>query len=99
FAARIGTVRRAESAEDAVTAIRDMLDFRKKGATAFFVVDEVSQYVIGNNDRTDRLRAFASALGTKLGGRAWLMALGQQKIDEGAGESLLIWAKDRFPPR
>ncbi len=99
FAARMGTTARAESPEEAVTAIRDMLEFRRKGATAFFVVDEVSQYVIGNNDRIDRLRAFASALGTKLHGRAWLMALGQQKIDEGAGESLLIWAKDRFPPR
>jgi hypothetical protein len=52
-----------------------------------------------NKDRLDRLRAFASALGAGLRGKVWLMALGQQKIDEDAGESFLVWAKDRFPPK
>ena len=76
-----------------------MLRFRRPGATLFLVVDEVSQYVLASKDRVDRLRAFASALGSTLRGRAWLLALGQQALDEQAGDSFLFGAKDRFPPR
>jgi hypothetical protein len=39
------------------------------------------------------------ALGRGLRGKVWLMALGQQKIDEDADDSFLVWAKDRFPPK
>lgn len=99
FMSRGGTHRRAESPEEAVAAIRDMLKYRKPGATLFLVIDEVSQYVLSDDGRVDRLRAFATALGASLKGRAWLLALGQQKIDEEAGESFLGWAKDRFLPR
>lgn len=99
FTSRGGTHTRSESPEEAVAAIRDMLAFRRPGATLFLVVDEVSQYVLSNKDRVDRLRAFATALGSTLRGKAWLLALGQQKLDEEADDSFLIWAKDRFPPR
>ena len=101
YTSRAGTHARSESPDDAVKAIGDMLKFRcpDRSPTLFLVVDEVSQYVLHHNDRTDRLRAFASALGAGLRGKVWLMALGQQKIDEGAGESFLAWAKDRFPPK
>ena len=98
YASRAGTVR-SESPQEAVAAIRDMLRFRKPGATLFLVVDEVSQYVLSSKDRVDRLRAFATALGATLKGKVWLLALGQQKLDEDAGDSFLIWAKDRFPPK
>ncbi len=80
-------------------AIGDMLRFRRPNATLFLVVDEVSQYVLSSKDRVDRLRAFATALGASLKGRVWLLALGQQKLDEEADQSFLIWAKDRFPPK
>ncbi|GMV44308.1 MAG: hypothetical protein AMXMBFR64_60240 [Myxococcales bacterium] len=99
FLSRGGTHARAESPEEAVAAIRDMLRFRRPQATLFLVVDEVSQFVLSNKDRVDRLRAFASALGAVLRGRAWLFALGQQKLDEEADDSFLVWAKDRFPPK
>lgn len=99
FTSRGGTHARTESPEEAVAAIRDMLKFRRPGATLFLVVDEVSQYVLSNKDRVDRLRAFATALGSTLRGRAWLLALGQQKLDEEADDSFLVWAKDRFPPK
>lgn len=99
FESRGGTHTRAESPEEAVTAIGDMIKFRQRGATLFLVIDEVSQYLLSNRDRTDRLRAFASALGARLKGKVWLLALGQQKIDEEADDSFLIWAKDRFPPK
>jgi len=99
FTSRAGTHTRSESPEEAVAAIRDMLKFRRPDATLFLVVDEVSQYVLSNKDRVDRLRAFATALGATLRGKAWLLALGQQKLDEEAGDSFLVWAKDRFPPK
>ncbi len=85
--------------EDAARAILDMLRHRAPGKTLFIVADEVSQYVLGHQDRVDRLRAFATALGAVLKGKAWLFALGQQQIDEQAGDLFLSWAKDRFPPR
>jgi hypothetical protein len=99
YASRAGTGARAESPEEAVAAIRDMLKFRRPGATLFLVVDEVSQYVLSSKDRVDRLRAFATALGSGLRGKAWLFALGQQKLDEQADDSFLVWLKDRFPPK
>lgn len=99
FTSRAGTHTRSESPEEAVTAIRDMIQHRQPRATLFLVVDEVSQYVLSNKDRVDRLRAFATAIGATLKGKAWLMALGQQKLDEEADDSFLVWAKDRFPPK
>ncbi len=99
YTSRAGMNPKGESPEDAVSAIRDMLKFRKPTATLFLVVDEVSQYVLSNKDRVDRLRAFATALGSGLKGKAWLVALGQQKLDEEADDSFLVWAKDRFPPK
>jgi hypothetical protein len=99
FTSRGGTHSRSESPEEAVDAIRDMLRFRNPRATLFLVVDEVSQYVLSSKDRVDRLRAFATALGSGLRGRVWLLALGQQKLDEEADDSFLVWAKDRFPRR
>ena len=99
FAARAGTLTRSESPEEAVVAVRDMLKFRAPNATLFLVVDEVSQYVLTSKDRVDRLRAFATALGSTLKGRVWLFALGQQKLDEQADDTFLKWAKDRFPER
>lgn len=94
---RRGTAGGAKSPEEAVSDIADMLQFRRPGATLFLVIDEVSQYVMASKDRVDRLRAFTTALGAGLRGRAWLFALGQQKVDEDG--SILEWLKDRFPPR
>ncbi len=99
FTSRGGTHARAESPEEAVKAIGDMLSFRNAGATLFFVIDEVSQYVLSSKDRVDRMRAFATALGARLKGKVWLLALGQQKLDEEADESFLLWARDRFPKK
>ena len=99
YAARAGTHVRSESPEEAVKAIRDMLAHRRPSATIFLVVDEVSQYVLSSQDRVERLRAFAETLGARLRGKAWLLALGQQKLEEDADASFLVKTKDRFPPR
>ena len=98
FQSRAGTHKRNESPSDAVKAIRDMLAFRKPGATLFIVIDEVSQYVLPVDDRQERVRAFASELGSCLKGQGWLIALGQQKLDQEANDSFRIKIKDRFPP-
>jgi hypothetical protein len=97
FDSRAGSHTRNASPEDVVAAIRDMLGFRKPGATLFLVIDEVSQYVLSSHDRYDRLRAFATALGATLRGKAWLLALGQQQLDEQSDEAFVIWVRDRFP--
>lgn len=99
FSSRSGTHTRSESPEDAVKAIQDMLKFRRPGATLFLVVDEVSQYVLSQSDRVERLRAFAEQLGARLKGKAWLLALGQQKLEEEADASFLVKTKDRFPQK
>jgi hypothetical protein len=99
FTSRAGTHTRSESPEEAASAIRDMLKFRKPNSTLFLVVDEVSQYVLSSKDRVDRLRAFVTSLGAGLKGKVWLLALGQQKLDEEADDTFLVWAKDRFPPK
>lgn len=93
---RVGTTI-ADSAAEAVTAISEMMRLRKPNGTLFIVVDEISQYVLANEQRVDKLRAMASELGSQLKGKAWLLALGQQKIDKEAGDAFLVWAKDRFP--
>ena len=94
-----GTAVNVLSPEEAIGAVRDMLGFRQPTATMFLVVDEVSQYVLASGDRVERLRAFASALGSGLKGRVWFFALGQQKLEEDADASFLVKTKDRFPPR
>ena len=99
YSSRSGTRRHAEAPEEAVAAVADMLRLRSPRSTVFFIIDEVSQFVLGNRDRVDRLRAFVTALGANLKGKAWMWALGQQKLDEQADDSFLLWAKDRFPQR
>jgi len=99
FDSRAGGRTRTESPEEVVVAIRDMLGFRKPAATLFLIVDEVSQYVISSQDRYDRLRAFATALGSGLKGKAWLLALGQQQLDDQADLPFATWVRDRFPPQ
>jgi len=56
FTSRGGTHTNSGSPQDAVGAIRDMLKFRRPGATMFLVIDEISQYVLSSKDRVRSLR-------------------------------------------
>lgn len=94
-----GGIGRAQSASEAVADLQHMLSTRAPGRTLFVVVDEVSQYVISGDDRIGKLQAFVELLGAKLRGKAWLVALGQQKLEEEAGKTDLPKLKDRFPKR
>ena len=90
------------SVEETVQTITHMLDQRAPGKTLFFVVDEVSQYVHQDDNRMLALQSFVTDLGQRLQGRAWLLATGQQKLEDdasGAAASSIGKLKDRFPAR
>jgi len=87
------------SADEAVQALEHMMKFRCPACSLFVVVDEVSQYVHDDDDRMLALQSFVSALGQRLRGKVWLLATGQQKLEEGTGVApALNKLKDRFPP-
>ncbi len=86
------------SAEEAVAAIQHMIETRRPGRHLFIVVDEVSQYVHDDPDRMLKLQSLVVALGQRLKGQVWLLATGQQKLEEGAAATAnLSKMKDRFP--
>jgi hypothetical protein len=86
------------SVEEVVSAVADMLKRNAADKHLFVVIDEVSQYVIDDDDRMVKLQSFVSALGQQLRGKVWLMATGQQKLDEKDGAGNLSKLKDRFRP-
>ncbi len=86
------------SVKEAVDAIDAMISIRAEGKTLFFVVDEVSQYVHQDDGRMLKLQSFVSELGQRLKGAVWLLATGQQKLEEVSGSSNIGKLKDRFPP-
>lgn len=85
----------AETTKDIIA----MLNQRAPGKTLFVVVDEVSQYIYQNTNRMLALQSFVSDLGQKLKGRVWLLATGQQKLEDSDDESNIGKLKDRFPPK
>jgi len=86
------------SADEAVVAVQQMLEHRLPGRTVFVVIDEVSQYVHEDDDRMLALQSFVSALGQRMKGSAWVLATGQQKLEESVGTaSAILKLKDRFP--
>ncbi len=87
------------SVEETTRDVARMLEQRAPGKTLFLVVDEVSQYIHHNESRMLKLQSFVSDLGQKLKGRVWLLATGQQKLEDSEDESNIGKLKDRFPPR
>ncbi len=87
------------SVDETVRDLESMLGFRAPGKTLFLVVDEVSQYIHANENRMLKLQSFVAALGQRLKGRVWLLATGQQKLEEDLEGSNIAKLKDRFPPR
>ncbi len=86
------------SVAETVRSIQSMLERHAAGATLFVVVDEVSQYVHQSDDRMLKLQSFVSELGQRLKGKAWLLATGQQQLEDRGGSTTLGKLKDRFPP-
>lgn len=86
------------SVEETTKAIEAMLDRRAPGKTLFLVLDEVSQYVHQDENRMLKLQSFVADLGHRLKGRVWILATGQQKLEDEAAANPLAKLKDRFPP-
>lgn len=84
---------------EVVDAIEAMLALRAPGKALFLVVDEVSQYVHQDDNRMLKLQSFVSELGQRLRGAVWLLATGQQKLEDAENASNLGKLKDRFPPQ
>jgi hypothetical protein len=84
--------------QETIEAIEAMLKLRAVGRTLFLVIDEVSQYVHQDDTRMLRLQSFVSELGKRLKGAAWLLATGQQKLEETSESVHIGKLKDRFPP-
>jgi hypothetical protein len=84
--------------KDVVDDIEAMLAIRAPGKALFIVVDEVSQYVHQDDGRMLKLQSFVSELGQRLKGAVWLLATGQQKLEDTAQADNLGKLKDRFPP-
>jgi len=85
------------SVAETTQAISHMLRLRTPGKTLFLVIDEVSQYVHQNTNRMLALQSFVEDLGQKLKGQVWLLATGQQQLED-TDDSSLGKLKDRFPP-
>ena len=87
------------SVEETTKAIAEMLKFRAPGKTIFIVVDEVSQYIYQSDNRMLSLQSFVLALGQRLKGKVWLLATGQQKLEDSDDANSIGRLKDRFPPK
>jgi hypothetical protein len=86
------------SVREVVEAIDAMIHIREENKSLFIVVDEVSQYVHQDESRMLKLQSFVSELGQRLKGRVWLLATGQQKLEDQAENNNIGKLKDRFPP-
>ena len=97
--ARAGTKTGAgSSVREVVQAIEAMLDARADRQALFIVIDEVSQYVHQDENRMLKLQTFVMDLGQQLKGRVWLLATGQQKLEDTAESNNIGKLKDRFLP-
>ena len=85
------------SVREVVEAIDAMIHIREENKSLFIVVDEVSQYVHQDEGRMLKLQSFVSELGQRLKGRVWLLATGQQKLEDQAENNNIGKLKDRFP--
>jgi hypothetical protein len=80
----------------------DLLALRGGGASRLvFVVDEVSQYIARSIDRIRALQGLAERF-QELGGRLWLVATGQERLEEvveglEGRQTELQRLRDRFP--
>jgi hypothetical protein len=64
-----------------------MLNRRAPSKTLFITIDEVSQYIHQNDNRMLKLQSFVEDLGQKLKGRVWLLATGQQQLEDGIDQA------------
>ena len=89
------------SIQNMVSNIYKVIGRRVPGKTIFIVVDEVSQYIVQDDNKMLNLQSFVSEIGGRVSpGKSplWLLVTGQEKLEEESKESVLFKLKDRFPP-
>jgi len=89
------------SVHELVSNLSCALERRAPGKTVFVVVDEVSQYIMRDENKMLALQSFVAEIGGRVKpGRSplWLLVTGQEKLEEEERDSVLFKLKDRFTP-
>lgn len=69
------------SIEQLVREIKEYIDEKGKDYRLLFMVDEVGQYIGSDSDLMLNLQTLVEEIGTKCGGRVWVMVTSQEAID------------------
>ncbi len=65
-----------------VSEIKDYIDAKPADFRLLFMIDEVGQYVGGDTDLLLNLQSLVEEIGSKCGGKVWIVCTGQEAIDE-----------------
>lgn len=69
------------SIEQLVREIKEYIDSRGDDFRLLFMIDEVGQYIGSDSDLMLNLQTIVEEIGTKCGGRVWVMVTSQEAID------------------
>ena len=69
------------SIEQLVKEIKEYIDSKGKDFRLLFMIDEVGQYIGSDSDLMLNLQTIVEEIGTKCGGRVWVMVTSQEAID------------------
>lgn len=69
------------SIEQLVKEIKEYIDSKGKQFRLLFMIDEVGQYIGSDSDLMLNLQTIVEEIGTKCGGRVWVMVTSQEAID------------------
>ena len=69
------------SIEQLVKEIKDYIDSKGKGFRLLFMIDEVGQYIGSDGSLMLNLQTIVEEIGSKCGGRVWVMVTSQEAID------------------
>jgi hypothetical protein len=87
-----------KSIQERVTEIKKMMERRSPDITVFIVIDEMSQYIGGDESKMLSLQTLIQHLGAECKGKVWVIATGQEKLEEAHKGQALYKLQDRFPP-
>lgn len=69
------------SIEQLVKEIKEYIDSKSRDFRLMFMIDEVGQYIGSDSDLMLNLQTIVEEIGTKCGGRVWVMVTSQEAID------------------
>lgn len=65
-----------------VSEIKEYVDSKPDDFRLLFMIDEVGQYVGGDTDLLINLQSLVEDIGSKCGGKVWVVCTGQEAVDE-----------------